>query len=958
MSVAGPHRLPTGGLIDRRRLVRFMFNDRTCTGFAGDSLASALLANGIRTVARSFKFHRPRGIFSCGSEEPGALLQVGEGATATPSARAPLIELSEGLQCRAQAGFPSVNFDIGRSLDWLAPLWAAGFYNKTFIWPSWHTYEPIIRRLAGLGRAPSEKDPDRYDVGNLHCDVLVVGGGVAGLKAALSASADGARVVLVEQDWQFGGEASWSGGTIDSTPANVWLSQMLEQLRQRDVRLFSRTTATGYYDHNIVALLERTQHESNANAPRERHWTVRTARVVLATGCIEQPLIFEHNDRPGIMLAGAARQYLRRYGVAVGSRVLIATNNDSVYALAGELKAAGVAVCGVADSRAQLPDAIRRMMSASAVEVFPASIPVRTAGFGALSRVTLAQLSADGSRIVSERHISCDALAVSGGFNPALHLYAHAGGKLAFEESTGSLCPQTSGAFWPATRHPHIEIVGAAAERIPIGPRFSPVGNSARKWVDLLHDVTVADLELALRENYTSIEHAKRYTTAGMAPDQGKTSAPSTLHAIARLRGVAAHELGYTTLRPPVTPVTLGAIAGREIGELFAPHRHLPLHDRHVAHGALIQDFGGWRRPVAYLRAGESRESAVRREVHAVRNAAGLFDASPLGKIEIHGPDALGFLNQFYINELTTLKPYRVRYGLMLRETGTLFDDGTVVMLAPDRFIITTTSGNAGRVVQWLEEWRQCEWLHMQVAILPVTEHWATLSLAGPKARAILTRLDTNVDLCASAFPHLTMREGNLLGFAARIYRVSFTGELSYEINVPASRAQAVWEALIEAGTPDGLEPFGIDALQLLRLEKGFLHLGTDTDGTTIPDDVGWGKVAAGKHSDFIGKRSLRLPAHVSEQRMQLVGLRGARGTRFIVGSHLRTKGSAHSTDGWITSAGTAVLTDEPIALAMLRAGRGKIGQDVDLYDAGVVQASGRVVTTPFIDAAGERMNA
>jgi sarcosine oxidase subunit alpha len=954
--MSGPYRLSRGGLIDRTRRIPFTFNSRSYQGFAGDSLASALLANGVRTVARSFKFHRPRGIFSCGVEETGGLLQTGEGARATPSERAPLIELTPGLHARSQAGWPSLNFDLGRSLDLVAPLWAAGFYNKTFIWPSWHLYEPVIRRMAGLGRSPVERDPDRYEVGNLHCDVLVVGGGVAGLKAALEAGRGGARVTLVEQDHQLGGEAAWSGAVVDRVPANIWMTQTIGQLNQlSDVRLMSRTTAVGYYDHNVVTLVERGRAYSGTRAIRERYWLVRTKRVVLATGAIEQPLIFAHNDRPGIMLAGAARQYLRRYGVAIGSRVLIATNNDSAYALAKELKAAGVTVVGVADARGTVSEDIRVSMRTDAIPMFGSFIPIDTAGFNALSRVTLGHLSQDGLSIDAKEVVHCDALAVSGGFSPTLHLYAQAGGKLCYEQISGSLSPQTSGASWPATKHPFIDIVGAAASRVPIGPRISPLGKSTRKWVDLLHDVTVADLELAQRENFTSIEHVKRYTTVGMAADQGKTSGAATLEVVARLRDIAPRELGHTTLRPPFVPVTLGAIAGRETGERFAPHRLLPLNDWHVGHGALMQDFGEWRRPVAYPRTGETREQAMTREAMAVRSAAGLLDGSSLGKIEVQGPDALELLDRFYINNLKTLKPGRARYGIMLRESGVIFDDGTVVMLAPDHFLITTTSGNASRVAAWLEEWHQCEWPHLRVVMTSVTDQWATISLAGPRSREILSKLDSDIDLSNAVFPHLGMREGRLLGLPARVYRVSFTGELTYEINVPSGAAPELWQALLKAGSAHDLQALGLDALLLMRLEKGFLHIGTDTDGTTVPDDVGWGKVASGKNADFIGKRSLLLPENVRPDRLQLIGLTGVSG--IAVGSHLRFAGSDQATDGWVTSAGHAALTGEPIAMALLRGGRAKTGSEVSVHDMGSV-TNAKVVEPPFYDRAGDRMNA
>jgi sarcosine oxidase, subunit alpha len=942
---AGPYRLPRGGHIDRKTTLPFRFNGIAYSGHPGDTLASALLANGVRTIARSFKFHRPRGLFTCGIEEAHGLVQLGDGDRVIPSARAPMVELTPQLEARSQSGWPSLNLDVGRVLDFTAPLWAAGFYNKTFIWPRWHTYEGIIRSMAGLGRAPAEPDPDRYEVGNLHCDVLVVGAGSAGLAAAQDAARSGANVVLVDQDRELGGKAIWDGTT---PPPST------------NVTVLRRTTAVGFYDHNVLALVECAPART---APRERYWIARAGRVVLATGAIEQPLIFDNNDRPGIMLASAARQYLRRYGVAVGRRVVVATNNNSAYAVAKDLIEAGVDVAALVDSRRSVSEAASELSSLRKIPVLSGSIPVDTAGFSALRRVTIGRLSADSTRIESTQDFDCDALAVSGGWNPTLHLFAQAGGKLAYDESSGSLHPVAS--------HPSIEIVGSAGRWTPIGPRVAPGGKSGRKWVDLLHDVTVADIELAVRENYTSVEHVKRYTTVGMAADQGKTSAPASLDIIGKIRSVSPSTLGHTTLRPPFVPVTLGAIAGREIGELFSPRRLLPMHDWHKSNGAVFHDFSGWQRPVVYLRHNETHDArhlATLREARAVRTAAGLFDGSSLGKIEIRGPDALEFLDRFYINNLKTLQPGKARYGLMLRETGVIFDDGTVVALAPDHLLISTTSGNAGRVYAWLEEWRQCEWPELRVAVTPVTEQWATVSLTGPKARTILSRLQMDIDLSSAAFPHLGMREGNLLRSSGptramvptRIFRVSFSGELTYEINVPADAAPELWGALLTAGADQGLQPLGLDALLLLRLEKGFLHIGTDTDGTTVPDDVGWGKPAANKNTHYIGKRSLSLPENVKPDRLQLVGLKPARnsGTPFIIGSHLRFADTTHPTDGWITSAGTMALTAEPIALALARAGRQRVGKEVTVYDEGKPVTQAVIVNPPFYDPTGERMNA
>jgi sarcosine oxidase subunit alpha len=945
--------------VDRTRAIPFEFNGKRLHGFAGDSVASALLANGVRVVGRSFKFHRPRGLFSAGVEEPNGLLTVGEGSASVASVRAPSRMLVPGLKVRSQAGWPSVDFDLGRALDFTASLWQAGFYNKTFMWPSWHAYEPIIRRMAGLGHAPEGADPDRYEVRNTHCDVLVIGGGDAGLRQALDAARAGARVVLAEQDVQFGGEALWNGSAIDGEPGSDWIARSLAELSSMaEVRVLSGSTAVGVYDDRVTALVERVSEVSGASgtgwhleAPRERYWIVRAERIVLATGAIEQPLIFENNDRPGIMLAGAARRYLRRFGVALGSRVLIATNNDSAYALARDLKEAKIPVLGIADTRHQVPGEAAAAAAALGIELFPGTIPTGTTGFSQLKTVTLGRFNPDASGIASAQVVECDALAVSGGFTPALQLYAHAGGALGYDSSTGALLP-----VHPV---PGLTAAGAAAQGVPAGPRVSPSGRRARQWVDLLHDVTVADLELSLRENFTSMEHLKRYTTVGMAADQGKTSTVATLDVVAKLRGISAGQLKHTTMRPPFVPVTLGAIAGRELGERFAPRRELPMSGWHAAHGALFHDYGEWRRPTVYLRSGETREDAVRREALAVRRDAGLFDGSPLGKLEIRGPDALEFLDRFYINDLTTLKPMRARYGLMLRESGVIFDDGTVTLLAPDQLIVTTTSGGAKSVLQWLEEWHQCEWPDLRVAIMPVTEQWATIALAGPKARSVLSRLETDIDLSAAAFPHLGLRIGRVMGFPARIFRVSFTGELSYEINVPARAGQAVWEALLAAGARDGLQPHGLDALLMLRLEKGFLHIGSDTDGTTIPDDVGWGKPAANKRRDFVGKRSLLLPENTRTDRHQLVGLTatGTGGAAFVIGSHLRIPGSTHASDGWITSACKTVLTSQPVGLAMVRQGRARIGEEVDVYDLGARVGRARIVNPPFVDPTGERMN-
>jgi sarcosine oxidase, subunit alpha len=931
MTPPGPYRL-------RQRIddtpVEFRFDGHPLRGVEGDTVASALLANGVRVVSRSFKFHRPRGIFSAGVEEPNALVQVHSGTRAIPVARATLVPLSAGLEVFSQVGWPSVSHDVLRVIDFAHSVFAAGFYNRAFIWPSWRVYEPVIRKLAGFGRAPTGPDPDRYESRNVHCDVLVIGGGPAGIEAARAAGITGQRVMLVEQDPFYAESPSCLAGIAN-------------------VQVLQRTAAVAYYDHDLVSLAESVVgSDGNGNGlPRERYWLVRAGRVVLATGALEQPLIFSNNDRPGIMLAGAALRFLRRHAVAPGREVVVATNNDSAYLVACELRRAGVNVVALMDSRSGPTDALLQEVRDLGVTVHTRSMPIDTAGFGALKRVTFGALGS-GSSVSDIRRLACDALLVSGGWSPMLHLFAQAGGKLQFSERART--------FGPVAALPNIEIVGSASQATAeeLGERISPVGNTARQWVDLRHDVTVADIELSVRENFTAVEHIKRYTTLGMSVDQGKLGQAPAVEVIARARAVRSSELGHTTFRPPFVPTTLGTMVGRNVGALYVPRRRTSLYGLQAQAGALFEDFGEWQRAAAFPRRGESREQAMAREVRLVRDGVGLYDASPLGKIELAGPDALEFADRFYINNLSTLKPGRTRYGIMLRENGVIFDDGTVVVLDKDRLLLTTTSSGAGHVAAWLEEWRQCEWPGSRVVIVPVTDQWATVALTGHHARTLLERLRPECDVSNEAFPHLSFRAASLFGCEARLYRVSFSGELTYEINVPAHRGPDLWSALLQEGRSFGIGPFGVDALLHLRMEKGFLHVGADTDGTTVPDDVGFGKPAASKSSHYVGKRSLTLPENARPDRLQLVGLAGVGSTALAVGSHLRLSGSKEATDGWVTSAGSSSVDGKPIAMAMLRAGRGQMDQVVNVYDDGRVATTARVMTPLFYDPNGVRMNA
>ncbi len=975
------YRLDKGGHVDRSQPIHFRWNGRRLPAFAGDTIASALLANDVAVVGRSMKLHRPRGLLSIGAEEPNALVTLGRGAELEPSARATLIPVREGLEVRAQNAWPSVRFDVGRVFDATFPLWHAAFYHKTFKWPSWEFYERWIRRTAGIAKPPRERDPARYDTVNAHCDLLVVGGGPAGLLAAQVASRAGLTVILAEQDFECGGRLVATNTLINDAPVTVWFASVLGELApSRNVTLLTATTAFGLYDHGHAGLLQRLDLGSDPRPVRQRYWRVHAGQTLLATGAIEQPLIFGHNDLPGVMLAGAVRQYANRYAVAAGRHIVLATNNDSAYLAALDLVAAGAPLTLLLDSRAEAPADLAKWLRAQRVEVRTGTSVVKAQGRGRLERM----------RLNTGDEVACDALGMSGGWMPAVHLYSHARAAIGFDEAgrsfrpleprppllaAGSLNGRTTldASFADAMDAVRLvlEHAGRPAELLVARPTVqeatvSPeVGalprpaavRSDRQWLDFLHDVTVADAEIALAEGYEHIEQLKRYTTCGMAVDQGKTSNLNALLTVAELSGRSPAETGTTTFRPPYTPVTLGALAGRQIGERYAPRRLLPAHAGHEALGAAWWEAGGWMRPACYPRKGESAGDAVHREASAVRSGLGIFDASPLGKIEVTGSDAARFVDRFYANNMATLKEGRVRYGLMLNENGVIIDDGTVARLARDRFLLTTTSGGATRVAAWLEEWRQCEWPDLEVFVTPVTTHWATFAVAGPRARQLLARFRTDIAFDWRSMPHMSLREGTFAGVPARLYRVSFSGELGYEINVPARHGAALWTELLRAGVDFGVTPYGIETVLLLRLEKGFLHVGVDTDGTTAPADVGWGEAAERKKGDFIGKRSLTRRDNLRPDRLQLVGLHSTDGQPLLAGAHLRLASTTEGSDGWITSAGHSPALGRPIALALLRGGRARPGETLAVHDLGK-QTQATVVSHTFLDPEGKRLHA
>ncbi|MGE4057000.1 MAG: FAD-dependent oxidoreductase [Vicinamibacterales bacterium] len=941
-------RLDRGGLIDRDQVLDFRFDGRRFSGFSGDTLASALLAAGVRVVGRSFKLHRPRGLLAAGVEEPNALMQVGEGACSTPNLRATEVELHEGLTARAVNCWPSARMDVGAILRPVERFLPAGFYYKTFMWPNWSWFERAIRRAAGLGRAAASPDPAQYEHRYAHCDVLVVGGGSAGLQAALDAAARGLRVMLCEQEPRWGGRLLWGACTIDGQrlegePARAWVEMALATLRREpEVRLLNRTTAVGYFDHGFVALLERvTDHlgpAAPAGLPRQRLWQVRAGRIVIATGALERPLVFPGNDRPGVMLAGAVQRYLREFGVAAGRRVAIFTNNDSAYECAGTLAACGVDVVAVIDSRehpsSARPSDVSRILTGARV--------VGTSGSPSLGQVIVADQR-------GRRHrLDVDVLAMSGGLNPTLHLYTQAGGALSWD--------RTASQFRPSAVLPELDVAGdASGTDVRIEPLWRVAGHG-KAFVDFQNDVSVDDVELAARENYRSVEHLKRYTTLGMAPDQGKTSNVSALAIMSELTGDAPGLLGSVRSRFPYTPVAIGAFAGPARRSLLRPLRRMPLHSLHHSLGASFDEYGGWARPAGYPAPGESALAAEQRESLAVRRSVGLFDASPLGKIEVVGPDAATFLDRVYANTISTLAEGRVRYGLMLSEQGVIIDDGVVARLETDRFLVGTTSGGAARIAAMLEEWLQGEWPDLRVLVAPVTTARSVVTVSGPKARDTMLAAGVDFPIDAKAFPHMSFRSGTVAGTAARVSRVSFTGEVSYEIEVDNADIELLWISLTRAGAPWGIAPIGIDAWSLLRLEKGYLHVGADTDGTTCPDDIGWGHVLK-REQDFIGRRSLTRPAISDPTRYQLVGLEPLNGLALPPGTHVRATEKDRGSEGYITSSGYSPTLGRWVALALVQRGRAREGEVVTLV-TGNGRGQARITRPGSYDPDGERLRA
>jgi sarcosine oxidase subunit alpha len=952
----------SGNGLNRAHPLTFTFDGKSYKGFEGDTLASALLANDQMLMGRSFKYHRPRGPVTAGSSEPNALMTIGTGARAEPNVRATIAEVYDGLTAVSQNRWPSLSTDFGAVNGLFGPLLGAGFYYKTFMWPAmfWEKlYEPLIRKAAGLGKLAMHADPDRYEKAWAHCDLLVIGSGPAGLMAALAAGRAGARVIIADEGFQFGGSLLSESVSVGGVSAADFARSTIEQLTSlANVTLMPRSTVFGWYDDMVFGAVERVQKHlatPSPDLPMERLWRIAAKRAILATGAEERPLVFGGNDKPGVMTASAMRTYLNRYSVSAGTKVAVFTNGGSGYRTAADLSASGVTVSAIIDARAQSTDIVPE-----GVRVIRGGAVVGTRG-----RLRLDGLIAERSGF--QEQIDCDALAMAGGWSPVVHLMCQRGAKPVWSDAAQAfMAPDVGPAFVAAGSAAGFDTISAClkdgaerasalcsalgfssyASNIPevegeYDPAFAPLwyvpGAKDKAFVDFQNDVHVSDLGIAQREGFGHIEHTKRYTTAGMATDQGKLGNVNTIGIVAGMRGVSPAEIGTTTFRPFYTPVSFGALAGTSRGEHAAPVRTSPLHDWAKKNGATFVEAGLWHRSAWFAREGEKGwRDSVDREVLNVRQNAGLCDVSTLGKIEIFGPGAAEFLNRVYSNAFLKLPVGKARYGLMLREDGMIFDDGTTSRLAENHYVMTTTTAYAGEVMSHLEFASQTFWPELDVRFVSVSDQWAQMSLAGPKARTIMSRV-VEEDISDAAFPYLAAKTVTLRGgLKARLFRISFSGELAFELAVPAGYGEAVADAIMEAGRDEGICAYGVEALNVLRVEKGFVTH-SEIDGRVTADDLGYGKMMGMSKPDFIGKRLSSRFGLTAADRAQLVGLKPVEADKeFKAGSHLLKEGASPSMandQGWVSSVCHSPTLGHTIGLAMLKSGRERYGEKILVWD-------------------------
>ncbi|MEO0567627.1 MAG: sarcosine oxidase subunit alpha family protein [Pseudomonadota bacterium] len=1000
-------RLKSGGrLLNKNRAIEFKFNGKRLKGYQGDTLASALLANDQMLVGRSFKYHRPRGIVASGPEEPNALVNMGQDETFEPNQRATTTELFDGLTATSQNHWPSLEYDVGAVNNKLARFLPAGFYYKMFIHPRplWkHVYEPFIRRSAGLGKAPQDRDKDKYEHLYAFYDVVVVGGGVAGLQAALAAGNAGARVLVMEQTEHWGGRAPVDGGSVNQMHVDNYVDHLVELLTKVDtVTMRLRMMGAGVYDHGYLLGYERVNdHAPEMSGPRHRLWRIRAKQIITATGAIERPLSFAGNDIPGVMLASAVRDFIANWSVSAGDRVVVVTNNDDAYLTAIAVKNHGLAVPVIIDARMEGGGALAQQAADMGIRIERGKAIAKVKGGKRVTGIEICSQAGEGAVL---EEIECDAVAMSGGWSPVVHLWSHCGGKLIWDDAHAMFRPDVDKSPLGASGEAFVSVAGSAngemslaqcvsdgdaagrraaeaagfkpkkadkftveePEEAPIEPVWvMPQGASlklrSKSWLDFQNDVKVSDVQLAAREGFESVEHAKRYTTLGMATDQGKLSNINGLAILSDALNQPIPQTGTTTFRPPYTPISMASIAGEARGKIFQPLRRTPMHSWHEENGAHFEPVGAWRRPYCFRKTpAEAVDVAVKREINQTRKSLGLLDASTLGKLVVKGPDAGKFLDMLYTNMMSTLKPGRCRYGLMCSENGFLIDDGVVARLDEDTFLCHTTTGGAESIHGHMEDWLQCEWWDWKVYVANLTEQYSQIAVVGPNARKTLEKL-TKDDVSAEALPFMAWKDVAFGDIKARAYRISFSGELSYEIAIPASQGRAFWDMLLEAGKEFGVMPYGTEALHVMRAEKGFIMIGDETDGTVIPQDLGMGWAISKKKEDYLGKRAQERAHMTDPDRWKLVGLQTEDGSVLPDGAYATADGTnengQRNVQGRVTSTYYSPTLDRGIAMGLIKHGPDRMGEVIEFpkLDGSIVKA--KIVSPVFYDPDGEKQN-
>ena len=996
-------RINSSNFIDETTRVSFKFDGKTYYGFKGDTLASALIANGIHLVARSFKYHRPRGIMTAGSEEPNAIVQInGNTAYTEPNVRATEIEIYDGLEASSQNCWPNVNFDIGGINNILSPLLPAGFYYKTFMWPAsfWEKYEYFIRKSAGLGKSPTKPDPDLYEHKYIHCDVLVIGGGISGIMAAKTAAENNYKTLLLDEKPHLGGTTIYQSSEfnkINNQYSSKWLENEISKLKNiKNLEIKTRTSVAAYHGYNFLLARENlTDHlplNKKKDKIRQRLLKIRAKKVIAATGSIERPLIFNNNDRPGIILSSAIKKYSDYYGVVCGKENILFTNNDSAYETAISLFNKGIKINAIIDIREKVNSEITNHAEKIGIKIYNSYTIVDTSGYRRIKEVSIMKLSKDGQSVTGSKiKIKCNCLGISGGWTPAVHLFTQSGGKLKFDNEDNVFIPSKypsdqisigscNGEFdlntiiknFNQNIKNFLGIDKTSFEDLKINstkeilkrniwllPSDKAIGK-CKPFVDFQNDATAKDIKLALREGFRSIEHVKRYTTTGMGTDQGKLGNMHALGIISDTSGVKMSDLGTTTFRPPYTPLTFGTIVGRNVGEFFDIFRKTPMHDWHVDNNAEFENVGQWKRAWYYPKKGESMFDAVQRESKAARDGAGILDASTLGKIDIQGSDASEFLNRVYTNAWSKLAIGKCRYGLMLNEDGMVYDDGVTTRLDENHYIMTTTTGGAATVLGKLEDYLQTEWPELDVYLTSVTDHFATISVCGPNSKKIVKKVIPDLDLSDEEFPHMSFKNAKIDNIKCRVMRISFTGEQSYEINIQANFGKSVWEKCMEAGKEFNITPYGTETMHLLRAEKGFIIVGQDTDATLTPIDLQMDWIVSKKKYDFIGKRSLYRSDTIREDRKQLVGI-VTEDPREVLeeGAQIVADVSKKPVEmlGHITSSYFSPNLNKSIALGVVKGGKNMLGKKLFIPMKNKI-ISVQVADPVFLDKENKRLNA